>query len=372
MASCVLNNGIRENMGVELHRKIRLINVFCIIGLVFVVPISIQSLVSGHRLIFFMDMLALAFFGISFSYLGKTSRYRLSAHVFVHALFGLLLFFVFSGGVDGTGAVWIFVFPIVALSLYELRLGMAYALIFTLAVGVIFFVPGCCPGGYEYPFEFRVRLFCSYVVVTLLAIVYEYYRLETFNRMKAMSDQLDAMTKHDTLTGLMNRRGIYEHLRREQARIDRQKGVFSVMLGDIDHFKTVNDAFGHDTGDRVLEVLPRVFLGQIRAQDVVARWGGEEFLFLLPETDLEGAATLGEKIRRAVEGKIVIHGPHRISCTMSFGVAEIRPGTSYKKGISAADRCLLEAKARGRNQVLPEPGRGAGPKGGSTEGPSPG
>jgi len=351
--SRILDNGIRDETNVDLIRKIRLINVFCLIGVLFVLPISIRSFELGHYIIFSIDILAIIFFIASFVYLGRTSKFVFSAHVFVHALFLILLFFAYSGGVEGTGVVWIFIFPVVALSLYDLELGMVYSVVFTICLTGFLFYPRL--GAFDYPRELGFRIFCSYLIVTILAIVCEYYRRKSFNRMEELSRQLDIMSKHDDLTGLMNRRGIYDRLEHEQARMTRKKMSFSVILGDIDGFKKINDEFGHDAGDQVLRELPKVFSAHIRAQDIVARWGGEEFLFLLPETDFKGAYILGEKIRKAVQETIIIHSGRQIRITMSLGVEEISPGQSHESGIVSADRYLLKAKEEGRNRVLPLP-----------------
>lgn len=351
----ILNNGIQDKMDMELSRKIRLLNVFCFIGIVFIIPISIQTFFLGHYFILSMDLLALSFFITSFIYLRRTSTFSFASHVLVHALFFLLLYFVYSGGVEGTGPVWIFIFPIVALSLYELKRGITYTALFTLILLVCLFLPTRLLGAFEYPIEFKFRIFCSYSIVTILAMVYEYFRRETFLRMQELSTQLDVISKHDSLTGLMNRRGIYDRLEHEQARISRKNDIFSIIIGDIDKFKTINDKYGHDVGDHVLKMIPRIFSAHIRAQDTVARWGGEEFLFLLPETDLKGAYILGEKIRKAVQERTIDYSGQQVGVTMSFGIVEISPGCSHEDGIIMADRYLFEAKNKGRNQILPIP-----------------
>lgn len=350
----IRDNGVQDGMNLELLRKIRLINVFCFLGIVVILPISIQTFLLGRYFMFFVDILVASVFVASFLYLRRTSKFVFSAHVFIHALFLLLIYLVYSGGVEKTGPVWIFVFPVVVLSLYESRRGMIYIVLFTILILGIFSFPSQFLGAAEYPVDFKFRLFCSYLIVTILAAVYEFYRQETFLRMKALSDQLEIMSKHDSLTGLMNRRGIYERLEYEQVRNSRSNTVYSIIIGDIDKFKTINDTYGHDAGDHVLKMLPQVFMEHTRAQDLVARWGGEEFLFLLPKTGFKGAHTLGEKVRKAVQEMALVYSGDEMRITMSFGVKEIGPDNTYEDGILMADRSLFEAKKQGRNCVHPD------------------
>ncbi|MCP4722261.1 MAG: GGDEF domain-containing protein [Desulfobacteraceae bacterium] len=351
----ILNNGILDKMDLDSSRKIHLLNMFCLIGVTFIFPISILTFRLQNYLLFTLDLLVMAFFASSFFYLRKTSRFDNASHIFIHSLFVLILYLVYSGGVEGTGPVWIFIFPVTAIFLYDLKRGLNYTLVFTGLVLVIFFLPDQSLGATVYPMEFKIRIFVSYMTIVIITAVYEYSRQETFLRMKELSRQLDIMAKHDALTGLLNRRGLYDRLKYEHARMKRNKNSFSILIGDIDFFKTINDRYGHTTGDRVLKRLARLFAEQIRSQDLVARWGGEEFLILLPDTNVKGAYTLGEKIRRAIENLTVEYSQKKVKFTMSFGVAEMAHDRPYEEGITLADRQLFKAKSQGRNRVLPLP-----------------
>ncbi len=151
----------------------------------------------------------------------------------------------------------------------------------------------------------------------------------------------------DALTGIANRRAAEHALRRDQSRAERAGTKLSVALFDIDHFKSVNDRFGHNAGDEVLRRVAATFLGQIRLTDVVARWGGEEFIAVLPVA-LAGARVFCERVRQAIE---------RLSCpgigpvTVSAGVVEFGAGEGYAAAVGRADACLYEAKRDGRNRV---------------------
>ncbi|MBP6807667.1 MAG: diguanylate cyclase, partial [Chromatiaceae bacterium] len=170
---------------------------------------------------------------------------------------------------------------------------------------------------------------------------------------RARAEELLAQAaRSDPLTGLMNRRAMLEHLEYQAARFQRNHVPFSLLLGDLDHFKSINDTFGHDAGDQALIQATHFLVHGIRTQDLVARWGGEEFLILLPDTDLEGALVVAEALRKGVAAKAVIIGDQRLHLTLSIGAVSYGPHQSISQCIKAADRALYEGKLQGRNCVV--------------------
>jgi two-component system cell cycle response regulator len=158
----------------------------------------------------------------------------------------------------------------------------------------------------------------------------------------------------DTLTGLMNRRAFLEAMERESSRSTRHMFPMSVLLLDVDHFKKVNDTRGHDAGDAVLQGVARVLRGIARKSDLVARWGGEEFVIALPQTAETGARIAAERIRRALaDATYPLPGGDSIPVTASVGLASI--GVSEKfdfdELLARADKAMYAAKNRGRNRV---------------------
>lgn len=157
-----------------------------------------------------------------------------------------------------------------------------------------------------------------------------------------------AMT--DALTGLLNRYGLQRALQREQSEARRYHRPLSCLLIDLDNFKTINDTYGHAAGDTALQQIANILTKAVRGSDMVFRHGGEEFLVLLPETNLEGAAALAEKIRIAAEAQL-FGGGHIFPMTLSAGVASLSELESGHDMIARADMALYNAKARGRNRV---------------------
>jgi len=179
--------------------------------------------------------------------------------------------------------------------------------------------------------------------------------IEITERIRAQK-ALEEAAMTDPLTGLLNRRAIMAHLQHQVARNQRSEVPFTILLADLDHFKTVNDSYGHDAGDLALMETSKRFAAHIRGQDIVSRWGGEEFLILLPETALEGGRIVAEKIRIRIAGEPFFWGGKAISLTTSIGVAAYDKGSSLDECIRRADASLYKAKRLGRNRVEWEPG----------------
>lgn len=167
-----------------------------------------------------------------------------------------------------------------------------------------------------------------------------------------VEEKLDKLSRTDSLTGLSNRRDALEKLSMEAKRASRQETSFAVVLADIDQFKNVNDEYGHDAGDSVLSNISVLLKESVRATDSIARWGGEEFLFILPDTDTRQATILSEKVREKIQHSPTSFNDITIRVTMTFGVAEWSKGVPLEKVLSQADSNLYKGKRSGRNSVI--------------------
>lgn len=155
----------------------------------------------------------------------------------------------------------------------------------------------------------------------------------------------------DPLTGLLNRRRFGELTAQEEARARRHGQPLSVLMLDIDHFKRINDSHGHGVGDLAIKALAGACAARIRPHDVLARFGGEEFVLCLPQTDTEGALVVAERIRKGVEQIGVTAGGRVIQFTVSIGIATYRVGQGFDELLQCADEALYRAKQNGRNRV---------------------
>ena len=160
------------------------------------------------------------------------------------------------------------------------------------------------------------------------------------------------LAEHDGLTGVLNRRASEGHLRELVRRSRDGQGSLAVLFLDIDHFKAINDRYGHAAGDTCLAAIARRFAAQLRSGDVLGRWGGEEFVALLPGATRETVHGTGERIRRAVEAEPVMIDGHSIPITVSIGLAVFDPQVENEDELlQRADGALYRAKSRGRNRV---------------------
>lgn len=187
---------------------------------------------------------------------------------------------------------------------------------------------------------------------------------DTNSRLERHQVQLETLATTDALTGLLNRRALWDRARVELARAQREHTPLSLLVLDLDHFKQVNDRWGHPAGDAVLHHVAGLMQGTVRRTDVVGRLGGEEFVVLLPQAGAEAAAHLADKLRRSVEtsptpwpasvGPGVVNPPPELPVTVSIGGASLSPGAqgSLELLLGLADQALYRAKAEGRNRVV--------------------
>ncbi len=181
------------------------------------------------------------------------------------------------------------------------------------------------------------------IMIATLAFTWRYFTLKRYNL------KLLELSITDKLTGLYNRQKTDEKLGEEQRKVDRYPDyICSIMIIDVDLFKSVNDRYGHQAGDTVLRLLAHVFKTTLRETDVIGRWGGEEFIAILPHTSIEQTAIVAENLRRTVEAS---HFDLDQPITISIGIGELKKSLSIHEAIAYIDEALYEAKKSGRNQV---------------------
>ena len=165
-------------------------------------------------------------------------------------------------------------------------------------------------------------------------------------------NELNIYATTDPLTQLLNRRSIFEKLNEEKNRFDRNKKTFSIIIADIDNFKLVNDKYGHECGDSVLLNISHKMISNLRKQDKTCRWGGEEFLILLPETNYEGAKVIAEKIQTTISDTNIAYKGNTLSITITQGICEYNGLGSIEDSINCADKSLYIGKNSGKNCVI--------------------
>jgi diguanylate cyclase (GGDEF)-like protein len=199
--------------------------------------------------------------------------------------------------------------------------------------------------------EYLTKPFNSRELIARVASGMRILRLE--EQLMQAHQQMKILAMRDGLTGLLNRRAIEEYAEAEFNLTIRKDRVLSVIMLDIDYFKSVNDRFGHKFGDHALQQVTKILKADLRNYDRVGRWGGEEFILILPDTQLKDAATVAERVRaRTAEMKISLENEETFSVHISLGVASTAGQfSSLTKLIDAADQALYQAKQTGRNRV---------------------
>jgi diguanylate cyclase len=191
------------------------------------------------------------------------------------------------------------------------------------------------------------------VLLTTLTAQLQSLEDETYRlREKLTQECIRANT--DPLTGLANRFAFDVRLGEESKRCDQQGSPLSLIIADIDRFKSINDAYGHQTGDKVLQTVALQLRSQLRDSDMLARFGGEEFIVLLPDTSLEQANEAAEKLRRHIAKCHFHHKAEEVPVTISLGAASLHPGDPPEALFERADKALYLAKTRGRNLCCSE------------------
>jgi diguanylate cyclase (GGDEF)-like protein len=177
--------------------------------------------------------------------------------------------------------------------------------------------------------------------------------LDEVAQLRGRVDRLEELVTHDSLTGLYNLRHLQAVLPVVLERTRRSDRPASLIMLDIDHFKQINDTWGHEVGNLALKQTARILCQQVRLVDIVCRYGGEEFVVVLPDTGLRQAVQIAERIRRRIANRPVAHAGGEFRMTVSMGVEVHQPGEDHNPQafIESADRLLYRAKESGRNRV---------------------
>jgi diguanylate cyclase (GGDEF)-like protein len=198
-----------------------------------------------------------------------------------------------------------------------------------------------------------VLLILSALGIIALIITILYFILRVFIKdLREADRKLVEMATKDNLTGLLNRREALRRIEEEFSRSHRTLKPISFALIDVDHFKKINDTYGHSVGDHVLQTLAAILQGSLREYDILCRYGGEEFLIAFPETDRTTAKSIAERLRMSItEKELSVPVSSSLRVSVSIGVAQTEGARTIDQAISGADNALYAAKEKGRNQV---------------------
>jgi diguanylate cyclase (GGDEF)-like protein len=209
-------------------------------------------------------------------------------------------------------------------------------------LGLWFAAPVGPPGEIDAAFYRWLPAVNILIPMSTLGVMTAYFRIASVR----VERDMEGLAMSDALTGLPNRRCMWQLLQKHG------RGEFSLLLADIDHFKAINDSLGHDAGDRVLRAVTTRLSEELRHTDVLARWGGEEFLLLLPATSGAKAIEIAERLRHAVSSEPVRYEDTKTHLTITLGLAEHIPDAPLDATLRAADAALYRGKEAGRDRVV--------------------
>lgn len=265
----------------------------------------------------------------------------------------LLLYLISSGGSENSGIVWLSVLPILMFSILTVRTASLICGIIFITVTLIMYVPNNSIFTAQYADHTKVAGLGAYALITLFIYFQSRERQLTAASVAKLNVELRQIASTDVLTHLPNRRDMSLRLEFECKRAKRTGKEFSIILCDIDYFKKVNDSFGHSVGDQALQAFSDLLRSRFRETDKVGRWGGEEFLAILPYTPLNEAITIANKVRQCIcQASLFPNMPNRL-VTMSAGIASSAQSLDPGELLKIADKHLYAAKDAGRNRVHP-------------------
>ncbi len=365
------SSGLPKNYDIEVLRKIVLSNLMIFLGSVFITLLSMLAFFQRYYLLGVVDLFFLSFIICLFFYLRKTKNLHLTSHLGTLVLGLFFAFLTASGSGNNTAVLWSLTFPMITIFLLGISRGTPISALLLIFTVMVFYLGHYVEYLPVYKIDLALRFVPVYVIIHLLSLVMEKVRKIVQNRIEQTNADLESANQEkesliqklsvtmaevkrlsiiDPLTGLHNRRHFEAEAAKEIKRAERSNLPLSIIMMDIDHFKKINDQYGHVCGDQVLTKIAAVSLHALRSTDLHGRYGGEEFVFFLPETHLSGARELAERLRKAFADLTFEKTGRSFSVTASFGIYE-RKGKehSLETFLERCDHALYEAKKRGRN-----------------------
>ena len=328
---------------------------------VFFLLFALVYLLGGYPLLaVWVNLIATLCSIAGFVLITRFYRYRLTAHLVTFAIYlssaGVM---VISGGIHSSSVIWMVFVPVAAFIMAGLRAGLRWGVVSLLTVVTLYLLDSTellkRAMGFEITTTDRLIDLAGAIIAVSIAIWYsDHLKSRSLTELEETKTKLNYLATIDPLTNIFNRRHFLELSERMIKRPLTLNGHASFLLFDIDHFKKINDNHGHMIGDQVLQGIAQTCMKNLRTDDILGRFGGEEFVILLPETKLEDAKNIAERLRLLIEETPIQTEIGVIHATISIGLA-IKGKTSrltIDQLLSRADRAMYRAKQAGRNRVI--------------------
>lgn len=330
---------------IENERKRILIYTFVIFGSIFLSTFAVTSFLAERYQLGFI----LSFFFVIALIAAKATKKARHVQPIAIGLSSLLLllsiYLLLGGGAEGTGAYWTYSVSIFMVLMVGPHIGSIFMALYMVANFMLLF------GDFEFIYPYTdvesKRIVISSFSLGGLILMSEWVRVHSYGAISKASEDHRQLANTDPLTGLQNRLGTKSLIEAKET-----CNAAIVALLDIDHFKTVNDAHGHDAGDIVLKKLANLLKKHTKGGDITARWGGEEFLLVLYDTNLCSAERLVQKINHEFAQYRFTFNHQEQTASFSAGLATMEDSKQFESAVSIADKCLYKAKNNGRNKVV--------------------
>lgn len=265
---------------------------------------------------------------------------------------GIFLFLILRGGIEHMGLFGALAMAPGFVLVLGWRIGGAFLGSMLVLTGIVFVNDLYLSSSDAFPLLAELKFFISLAGLALISVGYGYSAETTFAQLVETNRRVSSLAYKDPLTDLPNRRAIEDLLAQRWEEFRRSGNTFAVLLCNIDNFKHINDQYGRDFGDGVLVRIASVLVRGVRSQDVVSRWGGDEFLVMLPGQTHFTGQRVAERIRRRVEEIQLVMLGEPVPVTLSIGVAAVEHALDARDIVSVADNGLYQAKNTGRNRVV--------------------
>jgi len=340
---------IQSSTDIELKRKKFVLYFASYIGALIILIFAFKNYDSSNNTLSLV-LLSSAFFIVSNAFISHfTNQFQISCYIGCFCIAALMLQLLISGGYENTALYWMYPFPLVFFALLNYKVGLIFNLILWFFLTFILYNPELLIA--QYRDTELARFSASLLITILIGFLSEYYRFRSHKELSDINVEKQHQANTDALTGLPNRRFIESCYIKHLLEQKNTQMPLTLVMVDIDHFKNVNDTYGHDIGDEVLCFIAYQLKNNLRKSDVAVRIGGEEFLLLIPQTNIKNSIKLTNKIRLLIEKNTFYQGEISINITASFGISLCSEVHELNTAIKHADQQLYKAKESGRNCI---------------------
>ncbi len=353
-----LEKRILEGFDIEgdpfLYRRLVMTSALLIIATLAFTAFIFINFSAGNKLLSIIDTFIVLSCIFSLYQLFVKKNLEFASLFVTGILFVFIIFFSYTNQNQNLGLIWSLSYPLFVIPILGTRYGLMIVIPF---FAILFPMAYLGIGEWNHGF-WSTTGFLRYMVVAGCVVFTAYFYesssnaayqslLKSQDKERQYLTRLENLSLTDQLTGLNNRRFFDDQFAIEQEKVSRYASNLCLIMIDIDHFKQINDQYGHQVVDNILKEFSNLLKAQIRSTDLLSRWGGEEFMLLLPEVDLASAAHIAEKLRQAIEAKRFSHDN---PLTASFGVAKVHANMDSKReALFNVDTALYQAKQEGRN-----------------------